>query len=173
MLKVTGTSAFLKKSKKQQALITRGAQNFARSQTRAILKDLVLNAPQWSGNTAAMWQIVTPTVGVNPENTSLYLGEGWPTLSGLESFIGDERAWRVALKAAKPALASIKYNTRINIQNPSDMAEELATDPDAEQGLRNGNYIPGDVMAVNYATAKYKLSTNVVSLADALKEDNE
>lgn len=167
MLKITGTAAYLKKTKKQRAMITQGAQNFTRKQSRAILKDLVLNAPQWSGNTAAMWQIRTPSVQESSANTELYQ-EHWEDLIGKPSYIGDEGAWKVALAAAKPALRSIKYNTRIDIRNPSPVADDLATEPDVESRLRRGNFIPNDVMAVNFTATKYKLSTDIVELKDVL-----
>lgn len=162
MIKIVGLNGYLKKSKKQQAQIKNGAANFVRKQTKTILKDLVLNTPQWSGNTAAMWQIETPSVEVNAKNTKFAREDWWNIVP--ESFKGDTEAWKVALANAQPALKSIRYNSTIKIVNTAPYADELATLPEEDLKLRKGNYIPGDVMAVNLATAKYKLSSNIVGL---------
>lgn len=162
MLKVVGLNKYLQKSKKQQAQIKNGAANFVRGQTKAVLKDLVLNTPQWSGNTAAMWQIATPSVDVSYYDTELAKLD-WKDVDP-PSFIGDTQAWKVALANAKPALKSIRYNSTISIENTAPYADELATLPESELKLRKGNYISGDVMAVKLATAKYRLSSNLVGL---------
>jgi hypothetical protein len=163
MLKIVGVNGYLKKSKKQRAQIRNGAAEFVRGQAKKILKDLVLNTPQWTGNTAASWQIETPSVSVSYYDT--VLERDWKELDRSTAYFkGDTQAWKVALANAQPALRSIRYNSTIKILNTAPYADELATLPEEELGLRRGNYIPGDVMAVNLATAKYKLSSNVVGL---------
>lgn len=161
-LKLVGINKYMQKSKAQQAQIKNGAANFVRGQTRKILRDLVLNTPQWSGNTAAMWQIGTPSAPVSYENTHLAKDDWWSIRP--ESFKGDTEAWKVALANAQPALKSIRYNSTITIQNTAPYSDELATLPEEELKLRKGNYIRGDVMAVAFATAKYKLSSNIVGV---------
>lgn len=162
MLKIVGLNKYVQKSKAQQAQIKSGAANFVRGQTRAVLKDLVLNTPQWSGNTAASWQIETPSVDVRYYDTEL-ARDDWTDIQ-TPSFIGDLEAWKVALANAQPALKSIRYNSRITIRNTAPYSDELATLPEEDLKLRKGNYIPGDVMAVALATAKYKLSSNIVGV---------
>ena len=163
MLKIVGLNKYLSKSKKQQAQIRNGAANFVRGQTKSVLRDLVLNTPQWTGNTAASWQIETPSVGLSYYGTSLE--RDWQELyKDTAYFKGDTDAWTVALSNAQPALNSIRYNSTISIQKTAPYGDELATLSEEELGLRKGNYIPGDVMAVNLATAKYKLGSNIVGI---------
>lgn len=161
-LKITGKNAYMRKSAAQRAMIKQGAANFVRQQTTKVLKDLVLNTPQWSGNTAASWQIETPSVPVSYEPTALAV-EDWKDVEN-PSFIGDAKAWKEALANAQPALKSIRYNSTIQLKNTAPFSDELATLPEEELKLRKGNYIPGDVMAVYLATSKYKLSSNVVGI---------
>jgi hypothetical protein len=162
MLKIVGLNKYLTKSKKQQAQIKNGAANFVRGQTKKILKDLVLNTPQWSGNTAASWQIETPSSELKYYDTKLAV-EDWQELNPA-FFKGHLEAWRVALANAQPALKSIRYNSRISIQNTAPYADELATLPESELKLRKGNYIKGDVMAVALVSTKYRLSSNIVGI---------
>lgn len=160
-LKIIGANSFFKKTAKQRALIKGGAADFVRSRTKSILRDLVLNTPQWSGNTAAMWRIQTNSVEAGVENSPLY-SEDWKDVDAKR--IGDKTAYKVALAYAQPALKSIRYNSTVTIENYGPYTDELATLSEEELKLRKGNYIPGDVMAVNLATAKYKLSSNIVGL---------
>lgn len=167
MLKVLGINSYMKKSKLQQAQIKSGAADFVRGQTKKILRDLVLNTPQWSGNTAASWQVQVTGADISYYPTSLHV-EDWKDVDPTK-FKGDTEAWREALKNAQPALKAIRYNKKVSIINTADYADELATLSETELKLRKGNYIEGDVMATKLAAAKYKLSSNVVGLG--LKRD--
>lgn len=168
MVKITGLNSFLQKTQRQRALIKQGAANFVRQQTKKILKDLVLNTPQWSGNTAAMWRIETYAVKDSGQNSELFL-EDWTSALPTPSWKGDRKALDVAMDTAGYALASIRYNSRIEFVNNSPVSDAIANE---EITLRRGNFIPGDRMALNLAASKYKMSSQVVTLSDVLGGSN-
>lgn len=166
MIKITGLSPFLRKTQAQRAQIKQGAANFVRQQTKKVLKDLVLNTPQWSGNTAAMWRVETYAAKDDGRVSKLYTAR-WKSILPDPSWKGDEDALKVSLAFASSALASIRYNTRIQIVNNSPVADSIA---DESIPLRSGNFIPGDAMAMKLAATKYRMSSEVVTLKEALIE---
>jgi hypothetical protein len=156
---LSGLNAFVKKTKKQQAQIKQGAGSFVRNKVKVILKDLVLNTPQWSGNTAASWRVDLNYKPAVEGLTRLAL-DNWQEFSGEPSFKGEEEAWVAALAINQGHLAAIKYNSVIRIVNNAPYAEDLATRTEVDLKLRQGNYIPGDVMAIRTVAAKYKLGAS-------------
>lgn len=168
---MSGINKYRQKTEKQKARVKQGAANYIRNNTKAILKALVLNTPQWSGNTAASWRIDLNYLPASDGPSKLAVPD-WNFLNPQSDeyqgtppkFIGDKEAWEVAKAAAEPALKSIRYNTIVRIVNSAPYAGELASSPEEELKLRKGNFIPGDVMAINYVTAKYKLGSNLVGL---------
>jgi hypothetical protein len=159
MLTVFGVNKFIRKTEKQKALLKQRAGDYVQKMTRHVLRDLVLNTPQWSGNTAASWTVVTNQSGAASPYSQLYDSD-WEDID--PRWIGDKEAWRVAWAANEATVRSIKWNTKISVRNNAPFAEELATDPTIENYLRPGNYIPGDVMAINKVTAKYRVYSNIV-----------
>lgn len=159
-LEIRGLNKYKEKSEKQKALLKQKATEYLRASVRAVLRDLVLKTPQWSGNTAASWKIQTKSHPADWKPTRLY-NPDWEDQKPVR-FIGDKEAWKVALELNAAVLKSLRWNTTISIVNESDMALDLATDPDAEEKLRPGNFIAGDVMAVAYVSAKYKLGNNLL-----------
>lgn len=166
MLRLTGINKYMQKTAAQKARIKNGAANYVRAATRVVLRDLVLNTPQWSGNTAASWRIDLNTLPASEDPSSLY-NEDWESVlnfGGEPSFIGDKRAWRVALADNAAAFKAIRYNTKVRIVNVAPFADELATESEANLKLRPGNFIPGDVMALKLVSTKYKLLNNELGL---------
>lgn len=168
---LSGLNKYRKKTEKEKARVKQGAANYIRNNVKLVLKDLVLNTPQWSGNTAASWRIDLNYMPASESPSKLWVPD-WNFLNPQSdeyqgtppSFIGDKDAWTVAKAEAQAPLKAIRYNSVVRIVNTSPYAGELASSPEAELELRKGNYIPGDVMAINYVTAKYKLGSNLVGL---------
>jgi len=161
MIKISGLNAFMQKSKKQRALIKQGAANFVRQQTKRILKDLVLNAPQWSGNTAAMWRVETYAVGDSGDLSRLHTADWQSLLPDNVKWKGDKEALRVALEDSGYALQSIRYNSKIALVNNSPVADKIAAQTIK---LREGNFIDGDAMAMKLAANNYRMSAEIVPL---------
>lgn len=116
--------------------------------------------PQWSGNTAASWRIelnYLPTVDHVPPEPD------WRSVEDVK-FKGDTEAWEYAKSVNRRHLDAIVYNSKISIVNNAPYADTLATDPSVKYRLRKGNFIPGDVMAVQTVVAKYNLSATVENL---------
>lgn len=167
---IFGVNKAVLKTKKQRDRLKNGATNFVKDRVRSVLKDLVLAAPQWSGNTAASWAIEVSGKISGGSPTELYR-EDWEDVT--PSFRGDPKAWAVARQNNVPAFTSIRWNSKIRIINNAPFADELATmtDAEAKKLLRPDNYIRGDVMAVATVAMKYKMSSNLVGL-DAIKYSN-
>lgn len=162
-----GVNKAILKTKKQRERLKNGATNYVKDTVRKVLKELVLNTPQWTGNTAASWAIHV-TGGTLAGHPTVFYTEGWE--DAIPRFKGDPQAWAVARQENMRSFEAIRWNSKIKIINNAPFADELATMTDAEASklLRPNNYIRGDVMAVQTVAMKYKMSTNVVAL-DALK----
>lgn len=166
-LVIFGLNKYIRKTEKQKERIKVGAAEFTRRKVRAVLRDLVLNTPQWSGNTAASWKIELNYLDTDYTQSSLYLGsddDAWRNIINSPKFKGDKEAWTVALAANIKALEAIRYNSQIRIVNVGVYAGELATAPERELKLRSGNYIQGDVMAVKTVTFKHKVFSNITAI---------
>lgn len=168
MIEVFGINKYIRKTQKQKEILKKKPSEYVRKMTQRILTDLVLLTPQWTGNTAASWKVVTSSVAPSTGNSRLYK-ENWQDVTS--KFRGDKEALQIALAENAAALASIRYNSKIKIINTAPFADELATDPNIENQLRTGNFIPGDVMAVKTVTAKYKVFSNIVG-AELAREFN-
>lgn len=164
MIRLSGLNKYRVKTEKQKERIKQGAANYVRAATKAVLKDLVLHTPQWSGETASSWRIDLNYLPASSEKSPLAIDD-WKDLAGNNPrFLGDRRALTVALAEASDPLKAIRYNTVVRIVNTAPYADTLATGSEEELKLRKGNFIPGDVMAVKYVTTKYKLGSNIVGL---------
>lgn len=161
MLQISGVNRYVTKTAKQKAQVKRGAENLVKRMARTVLKDLVLNAPQWSGETASSWRIDLNYRSASESRGSSLKVEDWTSVLPNPSYKGDSEAWVDALAANTDALKAIKYNSKVRLVNISPYAVELATGDSS--GLRRGNFIPGDVMAINYVTAKYHVSSDILS----------
>lgn len=169
MIEVFGINKFIRKTQKQKELLKKKPSEYVRQMTKRILTELVLLTPQWSGNTAASWKVVTSSSPASTAQSKLYT-EDWQNITS--KFRGDKEALQIALAENAAALAGIRYNSKIKIINVAPFADELATDPYIENQLRTGNFIPGDVMAVKTVTAKYRVFSNIVG-AELAREFNQ
>jgi len=164
--RLTNLNKFVRKTRAQKDRIKQGAANYVRANVRAMLRELVLNTPQWSGDLAASWRI---DLNYKPADqfASKFATDDWEDLIGQASFKGDQDAWMEALKINQSWLDAIKYNAKVSIVNVKPIALTYATAPESSeeiQRLRPGNYIPGDVMAIAYVSQKFKLNSNITGL---------
>lgn len=123
---------------------------------RDMLKDLAKNTPQWSGDLAASWQVMVGAnnqVATDPGYT--YLKDEVAAVD--PKWKGDKAAVEHALQVNRDAIAKIRYNSHVSIQNVSQTLTEgdRGDNPLDEKSLRPGNYIPGDVMATALVASKY------------------
>ena len=72
--------------------------------------------------------------------------------------MGDKDALNYAIAQSNYALSSINYNSVISIRNWSPTSEKVDNTDNTIGGklLRPGNYIPGDLLAINAVRLKYK-----------------
>lgn len=170
MITFTGLNNYKKKTEKQKALLATKATELVRKRTRTVLRYLVLNTPQWSGNTAASWRIDLNYKPANTEPSRLYdesieeaFADGSYKLpDGGLKFIGDEGAWKEALAMNAEHFKAIRWNANVRIVNVSFAGNALAEGVIEEKELRPGNYIPDDVMAVKSAALKFNIMPNSI-----------
>lgn len=160
MLGIYGVNALRAKIVKTKAKVGETATNFVKRKTTEILTELVNNTPQFTGDLAASWTVVTnsfsPLYGYSPlkDDVGNYNLSEYPA-----KFKGDKEALRIALAVNSSILASIKYNTIISIQNTSPTAVKLQTGAIREGQLRPGNFIPGDVLAIKHTLNKFRFTS--------------
>ena len=118
---------------------------------KQVLRDLAMQTPQWSGDLAASWQIVSGSsqipldTGVTPFKVTAYR-------SIEPKQMGDRAAVNYALQANELILRSLRWNSVVSLQNTNSTLNELT-----EEQLRvvNRPAIPGDLMAVKQVAAKW------------------
>lgn len=124
-----------------------------------MLKELVLNTPQYSGDLAASWQVVVGRKGeaLSPDfvrmNVGLKDADDWYRSNPRQ--IGNIGALQIAMANNKSAIASIRWNSRVEIVNNNETVA-IITSPEGEEALREGNYIPKDVMAIVHTLEKFR-----------------
>jgi hypothetical protein len=127
-----------------------------------VLQDLALNTPQWSGDLAASWQVVTgakgsptplPATGFKANLPGK--GYEWPAPHQK----GDRPAVDYALVNNSFIIESIRWNSKVSIQNINPTQDKLS-----EEALRpvNRPEISGDIMAAAYVAARWSTKTRVL-----------
>lgn len=131
----------------------------AANRIQAAAMDVLVTAasmtPQWSGDTAASWQIVLDENAPDRGRTVLWQPFWW--MNEHPSLRGDEGAIDIARSVGGYSIKDIKWYDYVRLVNGSQDAESISKKPDSE--FRNGNYIPADVMAVAYLTSRYSFLT--------------
>lgn len=164
MLKLKGQNAFLQKTKRQQAQITRGAQAYWRAKVYEVARYAVLRTPQWSATLVNSWTIQTSTFpGAAPVNRPLFLWKAPPVESS-----GDFKAnQRAVLSRLKVELLKVRYNTKVSILNTAEYADDLTLGikPDRQDkksvlasdlGIHWRDLNKDNVKDANYILASYK-----------------
>lgn len=88
-----------------------------RAYVKSMLYDLAVNTPQWSGDTAASWQVVA---GKGSQAESVKSGlkvTPWRSLRGNEKQMGDMEAVNLAMQRNEGNIAAIKWNSHVSIVN--------------------------------------------------------
>jgi len=82
-----------------------------------MLYDLAVNTPQWSGDTAASWEVVVGKGGEAGEGSSPFKVTPWSDLRGSEKRMGDMEAVQFALQRNAANIEAIRYNSYVSIVN--------------------------------------------------------
>lgn len=166
-LRLRGLNKAVAKTKAQRDRLKNGAASFVRESVAFALRELARNTPQWSGSLAASWY-VDLNYKLQADYYSPYSGgEDWRDLIPNQRFIGDRRAVAEVMASNAEFLKAIRWNSKVSIVNIHPMAVTFAignkADPEV-QGLRPGNFIPDDIMAVKLVSQKLKLQQNTEAL---------
>jgi hypothetical protein len=155
---ISNLQSFNKTLKYANARVEHKATEYYRNFVRSLLRDLALHTPQYSGNLAASWQVVVGKAGqAEPMFENIVDERYWKAIPEDDvKWMGDTRAVKAALKYNEPAIQSIRWNSHVFIANTYPALEDGEI---AEIGLRQGNYIEGDFMAVSYVAQKYSHKT--------------
>lgn len=163
LIGVKGINAYKAKTELQKARIKQRASDYVKQKVVAVLRDLVLNTPQYTGDTAASWTVKTSSFSVLTGHTPLKEAywDTAPWYREMPKFKGDKEAYRIALAVNDSIISRLQWNSTISIVNTSPTAGKLASGSIPETKLRPGNYIPGDVLAVKYVIAKHKFGAGI------------
>lgn len=153
MLALRGSEALKAKLARLQARVEGKAEDRLRERATAVLEELTLNTPQWSGDTASSW--VVNITGSYVKSYSNRKVTPWNQI-GTPFFRGDKEAYYHANRESLDALINLKWNSKISIINTSPTAGRLDSGKILESGLRPGNYIPGDVLAMTHTQFKFQ-----------------
>lgn len=165
--KLFGLNNVINKTKKQRERLKDGATAHVRAHVSFALRELARNTPQWSGSLASSWY-VDLHYRMTPEYKSPYPIEddnAWMKID--ERFKGDKRAVAAVMENNADLLKAIRWNAKVSIVNVHPLAGTFAIGNEADpevKGLRKGNFIPGDIMAIKLVAQKMKAGYNVEAL---------
>jgi hypothetical protein len=136
------------------------------------VRELSRNTPQWSGDLAASWQVLVGKGAVVMDAPYTALKGEWEPGDVAPHFIGDRGAVNLAVKRNEAFIKLIRWNSVVRIENNSKTLLTGDGNPAnpgliTEQNLREGNYIPGDIMAVKTVALMHKTS----KLTSGMPED--
>lgn len=158
-VKISGIEALKKRIRNVTTKTSVSATALLKHRTGLILKELVLNTPQWSGSTAASWVVEIAAYPASKyhyryaENQLKSDKNNWRNQQPIRH-IGNADAYNVSKDINLERIASIRYNSKVSIVNVSPIADELGTSPDFK--LRPGNFLSGDYLAVQHTINKFK-----------------
>jgi hypothetical protein len=173
---IKGLNAWVIKTNKQKDRIKKKATDYVKFKATQVLRAAVLNTPQWTGQTAASWELVID--GGSPFFNSLHK-DSRPYEFPLSQrrfnpsvrFKGNAKTYVEAKNHNEMFYMGVKWNSKISLVNSSPRAGWLVAgqgetiksdhisdykDVIPEWYLRPGNFIPGDVMALQYLQNKFK-----------------
>lgn len=130
---------------------------------KAMLTDLAKNTPQWSGDLAASWEVV---VGAGGQPTAYHQTpfKSNPIEYPAPYFKGSMEAVKYALYVNSFAIDTLTWNNIVSIVNVNPTVKAIGNGVEntnralpgkKRTSLRPGNYIPGDIMAVNFVAHKW------------------
>jgi hypothetical protein len=146
---------------KRQGEVTRAYK----AALKDVFTDLVKGTPQWSGNLASNWYIVTSNMA-SPRHRKVAVRVGnrvpWeiiPMAIGKRLKRGDNPAVADTLSRELPVLANIKYNSKVVFVNTAPYASEV----EAKKGPGGRDIRPqnlsetGAILMVTYVKMKYQM----------------
>ena len=150
-----GVAAALAKLVKHKLLIRGSITDTKRRVVRHVLKDLVTNSPQWSGNLAQQWYVEFHGQKGHYQQIASY-GEARTRDEAYS--MGDDPAVSQTLAREYAKIDKIRWNSKIEIVNYAPYASdvEAGVGPDG-LAIRPENQLAsyGGVAMVGYVTMKY------------------
>lgn len=142
---------------------------------RAILTDLVVHSPQWSGTLATQWY-VEAGARRGRYRASLKMGKQWR--SQLAYAAGDDPAVSTTLLRESMTIDRIRYTDVVRIVNKAPYAE------DVEKGLESGGVMPngmrlrmenlmpyyGGIGLIGYVDMKYRLNGGAKGVLNGIRK---
>jgi hypothetical protein len=158
MFEFKGLNNFRNSIEGRKASIEKRANAAFREYVADVLTELSLNTPQWSGDLAASWRVKAQgSSGTRSVRTAGYYGQTPfkqnPYDSPAPFRKGSMPAVDYALARNTDVINTIYYNTRVTIYNDNPTGDTIT-----ESGLRPGNFIPGDIMAIAHVTYKFRIA---------------
>lgn len=115
-----------------------------------LLDDAATASPQWSGDYASNWNIVS---GRKPRYDPYLKVIPWQNLIGEERARGDEIAVQLAIDRSYEPISKLRWNAKIRLVNTAPIAEELEA---MEVNLRPVNRLTPDVSVISFLKMKYR-----------------
>lgn len=163
-LKLFGLNRVIHKTKKQRERLKDGATAYVRSNVTYALKQLALNVPQYTGSLAASWY-VDLHYRMTPDYTPPLDEDSWREVD--PKWIGDSSAVTTVLRNNAELIKAIRWNAKVSIVNVHPLAGTFAIGSQSSpevKGLRKGNFIPDDIMAVKLVAQKMKAGQNTEAI---------
>jgi hypothetical protein len=168
-IQVKNLNPFLKKTKAQRALIKSSATDFVKKKVTQILKTVLKESPQYSGDFVSNWQVVTsnnPDTGYSTDWYKSLLDAEYRNMNMKDSsqikayydkvrYAGHPEAMQEPMAKGLAVISTIKYNSRVTFINSSPIAGSIKT------GDMDPNYRPvhrhlENRAFVDYIVQKYK-----------------
>lgn len=165
MLKLHGVEAAMEKLKKHELLVKGKIADTKRNLIRAVMYDLILHSPQWSGNLASQWYVETNlnTNGAYRPLPGYMAPDMWRSTEN-PYVRGDDPALHMTASRELPGVSNIKWNTKVRIVNHAPYALEVENNIGPPgKSIREENQLAsyGGVAMVGYVTMKYSNLRNI------------
>lgn len=161
-IELSGTRNLVQLMRKDITRLKGGVQKTHQNLVRNMLRDVVVNTPQWTGELAMHWGLefhggtapsfTTQFSSVSKNPWAAYK-DGWrPYMKGMEPAVS------YALARENVKIADIKYNSKVSIVNKMPYASEVEEGRGPRgRGIRvvNQNAGYGKGMMIGYLQAKY------------------
>ena len=168
-IEVKNLNSFLRKTKAQRALIKSTPTEFVKRKVTQILKTVLKESPQYSGDFVSNWQVVTannPHTGYTKDWYKNLLDAEYRNMDIKDSkqiksyydkvrYAGHPEAIQEPLASGLAVISTIKYNTKVTLVNSSPISGSIKT------GNMDPNYRPvhrhlENRAFVDYIIQKYK-----------------
>jgi len=168
-IEVKNLNSFLSKTKAQRALIKSRPTEFVKKKVTQVLKAVLKESPQYSGDFVSNWQVVTansPHTGYTKNWYKTELDNEYRSINHRDSsqikeyydkvrYAGHPEAIQEPLASGLAVISTIKYNTKVTLVNSSPISGSIKT------GNMDPNYRPihrhlEGIAFVDYIIQEYK-----------------